>query len=167
MIGWCFRTKSHSASQQKPVDWSRRTTICGICFDPRSIFDLLWRVKGQFSVIFGKKRRFFTFQSRYWQIYERQQHGAFTSVFLAHWSTISHAFWEHNFRYCRCISLGKPQGHVCRPASALAGRPLRAWEFAVACIDMKMQPLRLKWTSDSSSGPQETPICITIAYKPT
>ena len=38
-------------------------------------------------------------------------------------------------------------------------------EFTVACIDMKIKPLRLKWTSDSDSGPKEAPLCIKIAYR--
>ena len=38
-------------------------------------------------------------------------------------------------------------------------------ESTVACIYIKMKPIRLKLTSDSSSGPKEAPLCIKIAYK--
>ena len=72
IMGWCFKTKSRSASQQKPVDWSRRVlAIGGIFFDPRSIFDLV--IAGQRSIFghFSGKSKFFTFQSQYWQNYER------------------------------------------------------------------------------------------------
>ena len=94
IIGWRFKTKGRSVLQQRPVDLFRRVLVMVVYFcDPRSIFDLA--IPGQRSIFghfSGKSKFFFTFQSRYWQNYERYRHGTFTSVFPGHFSTSSHAF---------------------------------------------------------------------------
>ena len=73
IIGWCFKTNSHSALQQRPVNRPRRVlAIGGIFFDSRSIFDLeLWQVKGQFSVIFSGKSKLSHFRVDIGRTYER------------------------------------------------------------------------------------------------
>ena len=95
IMGWCFKTKSRSASQQKPVDWSRRVlAIGGIFFDPRSIFDLV--IAGQRSIFghfLGRIEVFHISESilaKLWKIATWDFHG----VFLGHFSTKPHAFWS-------------------------------------------------------------------------